>query len=134
MGKTVRKTVHVTDEQFARHVFKPGDTLPTWAEKLVTNPKVFESDEDDAPEVDTEADQGDGDQVSDQGSGQGDQGNQEGADPNAPRGNASREAWAEYAVGRGVEVTGEMTRDDIRDAVARADAGPGAGADAEAQG
>lgn len=32
-----------------------------------------------------------------------------------PRGNASREAWAEYAAAFGHEITDEMSRNDIRD-------------------
>lgn len=35
----------------------------------------------------------------------------------APRGNASRGEWADYASGLGVEVTDEMSRNDIRAAV-----------------
>lgn len=34
-----------------------------------------------------------------------------------PRGNASREAWAEYAQAHGVEVTDDLSRDDIKDLV-----------------
>lgn len=123
MAKTVQKTVHVTDDKFQRHVFKPGDTLPKWAEKLVTNPKVFESDEDAAPAE--EVDQGSEETGGGQGGGAGEQG-----DPNAPRGNASRAEWAEYAAGRGIEVTGEMKQTDIREAVAKADAEVQAAADA----
>lgn len=126
MAKTVRKTVHVTDDKFQRHVFKPGDTLPRWAEKLVTNPKVFESDEDATPVQTVEQEpEGTGDQGADSGGDTGEQG-----DPNAPRGNASRAEWAEYASSRGIEVTGEMKQTDIREAVAKADAEARAAADA----
>lgn len=35
-----------------------------------------------------------------------------------PRGNASREAWADYALTRfGIEVTDDLSRDDIKDLV-----------------
>lgn len=35
-----------------------------------------------------------------------------------PRGNASREAWADYALARfGIEVTDDLSRDDIKDLV-----------------
>lgn len=36
----------------------------------------------------------------------------------APKGNASRDAWAKYAGFRGVPVTDEMSRNDIRDTLA----------------
>jgi len=36
----------------------------------------------------------------------------------APKGNASRDAWAEYADSIGVEYDGEASRDDIKAAVA----------------
>lgn len=40
------------------------------------------------------------------------------AEVEKPRGNASREAWAEYALTRfGVEVTDDLSRDDIKDLV-----------------
>ena len=34
-----------------------------------------------------------------------------------PRGNGSREAWAEYATSRGVEITDDLSRDDIKNLV-----------------
>lgn len=34
-----------------------------------------------------------------------------------PRGNASREAWAEYATNHGIEVTDDQSRDDIKNLV-----------------
>lgn len=44
---------------------------------------------------------------------------QEGApkEDDKPRGNASREAWADYAKPRGIEVTDNMSRDDIKNLV-----------------
>ena len=39
------------------------------------------------------------------------------AEDDKPRGNASREAWAEYAQAHGVEVTDDLSRDDIKDLV-----------------
>lgn len=40
------------------------------------------------------------------------------AEVEKPRGNASREAWAQYALTRfGVEVTDDLSRDDIKDLV-----------------
>lgn len=34
-----------------------------------------------------------------------------------PRGNGSREAWAEYAEAQGVEITDDLSRDDIKNLV-----------------
>lgn len=34
-----------------------------------------------------------------------------------PRGNASREAWADYAKSRGVQITDDLSRDDIKNMV-----------------
>lgn len=34
-----------------------------------------------------------------------------------PRGNGSREAWAEYAASQGVEITDDLSRDDIKNMV-----------------
>lgn len=38
-------------------------------------------------------------------------------EPQAPAGNASREAWAEYAKHLGIEVAEDATRNEIRDNV-----------------
>lgn len=72
-------------------VFGPNDTVPGWARKAITNPHVWEGDDED----------GDGDD-----------------DPSErPAGNASREKWAAYAETQGVTVTEQMKRDDIVAAV-----------------
>jgi hypothetical protein len=34
-----------------------------------------------------------------------------------PRGNGSRDAWAQYAASRGVEITDDLSRDDIKNMV-----------------
>lgn len=53
---------------FARAVFHPGDDVPAWAKKLVTNPEVVEQvtrrrrAQSDEP-ADSEGDAGDGEQV-----------------------------------------------------------------------
>lgn len=41
-----------------------------------------------------------------------------GAGDGAPKGNASRDAWAKYADAKGVEYVEDATRDDIKAAVA----------------
>jgi hypothetical protein len=57
MGK-LNTYVHVHDEDGVSHAFGPDDTLPEWAEELITNPDVWaekpeaESDSDELPEGD----------------------------------------------------------------------------------
>lgn len=126
MTRKLATYVHVTDENFQRHTFGPDDEVPGWAEKLITNPKAWKSDTD-ADEEAIEAPDGTGQSPEGQSDG-GDGGDQnvDGVtvvdDPDRPRGNASREEWATYASGRGVDVTGQMGRDDIRAAVEALDA------------
>lgn len=49
MAKKLNTTVHVLDDEGATHVFGPGDDVPTWAAKKITNPHVWEGgDEDEA--------------------------------------------------------------------------------------
>lgn len=33
--------VHVTDDKGAVHVFGPADSVPEWAQELITNPKAW---------------------------------------------------------------------------------------------
>ena len=42
MAKKLTTTVHVPDENGTMHVFGPGDEVPGWAEKAITNPDVWE--------------------------------------------------------------------------------------------
>lgn len=81
--------------------YGPDDELSAEVAEKITNPDVWAEgsdlpepvvDEPPAPAADTDQ------------------------DPNRPRGNASREEWATYATGK-VEVTGQMSRDDIKAAV-----------------
>jgi hypothetical protein len=41
--KYLNTTVHVRDEEEINHVFLPGDTVPDWAQKKITNPNVWSS-------------------------------------------------------------------------------------------
>lgn len=36
--------VHVFDENGAAYVFKPGDSVPEWARKKITNPRVWSAE------------------------------------------------------------------------------------------
>jgi hypothetical protein len=80
------------DGSVQSQVFGPGDTLPDWARKAITNPKVWDG-EDDEPVEETPA-------VLER-----------------PAGNASREKWAAYAQQEGVKLEPDMQRDDIKAAV-----------------
>lgn len=37
------KYVHVHDDEGRTHRFSPGDEVPAWAEKVVTNPDVIDA-------------------------------------------------------------------------------------------
>lgn len=73
--------------------FGPGDEVPGWAREVITNPKVWDG-EDDEPAEDSD-------------------------EPEPPRhGKGSGlEAWRTYASGLGVELEDGMTRDDVIAAV-----------------
>lgn len=90
--RTLNTNVHAVGENGESQVFGPGDVLPEWARKAITNPKVWDG-EDDEPAVSTPA-------VLER-----------------PAGNASREDWAAYATQEGVELEPDMKRDDIKAAV-----------------
>lgn len=69
--------------------YGPGQIPPAEVAELITNPKVWDGDED----------------------------TKHPAEPTAlerPAGNASREKWAAYASQEGLEVTDDMQRDDIK--------------------
>lgn len=76
--------------------FGPGDEVPDWARAVITNPDVWEGEEDTSPEP-------------------------EPTTVERPRGNASRDKWAAYAAARDIEVEDDMNRDDIIAAVDLAD-------------
>lgn len=48
MGR-LNTTVHVADETGTYQVFGPGDELPEWAEKAITNPKVWADEPESVP-------------------------------------------------------------------------------------
>jgi hypothetical protein len=83
------------DGETLSQVFGPDDEVPSWAQKAITNPDVWDSPDDAALQL----------------------------APSAaellerPKGNASRDSWAAYAAQEGVELEDDMTRDDIIAAV-----------------
>jgi hypothetical protein len=93
--RTLNTYVHAVgqvDGQAMSQTFGPGEKVPEWARKAITNPKVWDG-EDDVPAEEAPA-------VLER-----------------PAGNASREKWAAYAVQEGVELEPDMQRDDIKAAV-----------------
>jgi len=95
MARRLVRYVDLVDQEGNAHLFSPGDELPEWAAELITNPKAL------APDDESGA-------------------SPEGGDPERPplSGKGSgRPAWAGYAASLGVEVTHDMTREDIVAAV-----------------
>lgn len=96
--RTLNTYVHAvhTDEQGNQQsgTFGPGDVLPDWARKSITNPDVWDGEDADIPAP---------------------------VEPSPvlerPKGNASRETWAAYAAQEDVEIEADMNRDDIIAAV-----------------
>lgn len=95
----LRTTVHVTDLEGRTRSFGPGEDLPDWAAKQITNPDVWEGElprhlqgeqDPSRPPAATPT----------------------GEPPRSGRG-SGRDAWAAYAASRGVEVEDDATRDDI---------------------
>ncbi|MFC8182407.1 hypothetical protein ACFULT_26345 [Rhodococcus sp. NPDC057297] len=79
--------VHVADENGTAHVFGPGDSVPEWARKKITNPTVWDG-ESTKVEVPPQA---------------------------GPKG--GRDKWAAYAAANGVAADAEWKRDDIIEAL-----------------
>ena len=96
MARKLNTFVHVVEmddngNQTGRsQTFGPDDTVPGWARKAISNPDVWAEGDDDSDEE---------------------------IAPERPRGNASREAWVEYARAREVAVTDDMDRAAIVAAV-----------------
>jgi hypothetical protein len=98
MSKQLTVHVHVLDDNGQAHIFGPGDQVPGWAVKKITNPHVWE----DGPAT---------------GSAEQDPGSRaEGPPPMSGTG-SGKEAWAAYAARNDVEVPEGAKRDDILEAL-----------------
>lgn len=99
MAKMLTRTVHgLRNPNTGRaESFTPGDTLPTWAEELVTNPQAFAEPADARA---TAAPAEDEEQAEDEG---------------PPARSASKPEWVDYAVSEGVDRDDaeSMTKDDL---------------------
>jgi hypothetical protein len=107
MARKLTAYVHAVerldDGSYGRQgTFGPGDSVPDWARSVITNPDVWdgEDDEDRSPEPEPEP---------------------EPEPVDRPRGNAGRPAWAAYAASRDIDIEDDMGRDDIIAAVQLAD-------------
>lgn len=83
-------------------LFLAGSTLPAWASSLVGDHVYGDNADDGQSAADPTDVDGDG---------------RDDTDPEKPAGNASLEAWQEYATLKGVDVEGK-SRDEIRDGFA----------------
>lgn len=88
MGELAAHVHARNPETGRREVFGPGDELPGWFSDVVTNPKVYVSDESDEDEE-----------------GRG--------DPERPADSAKKDEWVEYAKAVGVDPT-DMTKEQIQ--------------------
>jgi hypothetical protein len=84
MGKILTARTHAMDEQGRAVWFNPGDTVPGWARKQLTNPKLWGDEQPATVPVPSTSGPGSG-----------------------------KEAWAAFAADRGVEVDAGASRDDI---------------------
>ncbi|WP_104164686.1 hypothetical protein [Arthrobacter sp. SX1312] len=110
--------------------FGPGDTVPEWAAKLITNPNVWETPPTKAEEEPPGAGPGDtsgGSGTAPGGDGAGstdDQGDAQSPSetPIPPKGGkgSSASAWAAYAASKGFEVDADAKASEIIDALADA--------------
>lgn len=114
MARKLAYTVHVPVPDSAHYkVFNRGEELPEWAAPLVGD-HVFVPGEGDDEEPESQED--DGPDQPDEDESQEDE--SEGEDQSEPpAGNASKDAWAEYAVATGADPddVAAMSRNELRD-------------------
>ena len=101
------------------HSFLPGDDVPEWARKLITNPHAWEADTADEPDSDDE-DSGAADLDDSEAGGESDPVDTPTPAPDAlseapakTGPGASRQKWADFAAANGVEVDQSWKREDI---------------------
>ncbi len=94
------------------HSFLPGDEVPEWAANLITNPLAWGEDEPDEPAQIVEVTVGSG----------GEGGVSHDGVPSKSGVGSSRQAWADYAESKGIEVDPDWKREDIIAAVEKAEA------------
>lgn len=103
MGRQLRATVYLHDEEGVVRGFGPGDTVPDWVAAQITNPDAWVDDET-APAADPAGDES------------APHDNTEGAPPKTGKGSGLAN-WLAYAESLGVEVPEDAGRDDVIAAV-----------------
>lgn len=93
------------------HSFLPGDDVPDWAAKLITNPLAWGDAEPTVPDPDHEPDREPATGPVER----------DGVPAKSGVG-SSRQAWADYAESKGIEVDPDWKREDIIEAVEKAEA------------
>lgn len=94
-------TVYLADDEGVVRCFGPGDDVPAWARKAITNPLAWgEEPEAEKPRVPAD----------------------DGSDGPPPQGGpgSGRPAWAAYAAKHDVDVDSDWSRDDIIAALEKA--------------
>lgn len=128
MARRLTAFVHVAHPDTRQvHAFGPEDRVPRWAAALITNPAAWDGTEpapkpDPVPPVTGPADGAPADAPAADATPPGTDADGDAADvppvnppaDEAPKGNASTEVWAAYAVSVGVAVPSGASRDDIR--------------------
>lgn len=102
MPGRLRHTVHVRDEQRRVHTFAPGDHVPEWAARKITNRAAWEQ----APEFD--------EQPEPTGAGHAD------TSGDLPPASATKDVWLTHAADRRVEIPAGATKAQIIEAVTAA--------------
>lgn len=121
MGKKLNTFVTVHDGDFVAHTFGPGEKVPEWAEKAITNPNVWDGGEPSSEEHDESAEE------SLTGSATGSPDASE--PPLPPRGGAGSgaDAWRAYGVaaakakGLEIDIPIDATKTDIIEALKSVD-------------
>ncbi|MGW7248823.1 hypothetical protein [Streptomyces decoyicus] len=95
-SKQLTATVHVRDLQGRTVAFGPGDDVPAWAAKQITNPKAWGDGADSVDVVEVPTPPG------------------VGVEPPPRSGKGSGvEAWRAFAERKGVDVDQDATREDV---------------------
>lgn len=120
MARALAAWVHLPDPDGTTVSFGPGVAPPEWAARKITNPKAWANDGADQSAVAAhEADEDESskvDQTEGDSDGKGDE--QAEATAQAPKGNAPKGEWVEYAARLGVEIEDDWKVADIKAAVA----------------
>ncbi|ARC55983.1 hypothetical protein AS850_02705 [Frondihabitans sp. 762G35] len=125
----LKDTVVVRDEHFATHVLPAGSVAPDWAVPLITNPAVWDENDDTTPtppKPKPKAKAAPAAAGKDPQAGPAEGGEDETPDPDAgaeqtitvPKKGATAKTWAAYALANGFEVEADAKAAEIRESLA----------------